>query len=414
MPSNSIPTNPSSSSDVSRVHGGMSVALAVVGAIASASLALPLAAQGTAGSQGFGYPPGQLGSRASASVGALTEFDETTPLNPAALLGWRDAGLHFQYEPEFRTTESGGATIRTAVNRVPVVLAALPLGSRATIALSLSSFLDRTWSTDVVNRRLVGAESLYVNEISSSDGGMNDVRVSGAFRVRDWLDVGLGAHAIIGLDRFNQTVLLSRTDPRTTPTTSTEFSPYGQSADIRFSGSAFSAGATIRPLRQLSVALSARRGQSVTLTRRDSTLATGRVPDRLGAGIAWELIPRTVIAADADWTGWSSLAPLSTLSKPQDALGLSIGIETPGPRFAGRALTVRGGFRHRELAYNAPVGGAGGTTNFDQVRENAIGFGLSAPFAYDRALVQLYAQRAMRSVAAEKSFTIGVGISIRP
>ena len=57
MPSNSIPTNPTSSSDVSRVHGGMSVALAVVGAIASASLALPLAAQGTAGSQGFGYPP---------------------------------------------------------------------------------------------------------------------------------------------------------------------------------------------------------------------------------------------------------------------------------------------------------------------------------------------------------------------
>ena len=381
----------------------------------TAAAALPLGAQGSAASQGFGYPPGQLGASASATAGAFTEFDETTPLNPAALLGWHNAGVHFQYEPEFRITESQGSTIRTAINRVPVVLAALPIGPRATIALSLASLLDRTWATDVVDRRLVGAESLYVREVSSSDGGMNDIRIAGAFHVSNWLDVGLGAHAIVGLNRFNQTVVLTRDDPRTTTTTSnTEFSPYGQSADIRFSGSAFSAGATIRPVRKIAIAVSARRGQSLRLTRRDSTVATARVPDRLGVGIAYELVPRTIVAADADWTGWSSLDALSVLSKPQDALGLSLGIETPGPRFAGRALTLRGGFRHRELAYNAPVSSSGGRFNFEQVRENAVSLGISAPFAYDRALVQIYGQRALRSVAAEKSFTIGVGISVRP
>lgn len=398
----------------------------VTGRVRSASIAAslvliglavgrPAAAQGTAASQGFGYPTGQLGSRAASTVGAFTEFDETTPLNPSALLGWRNAGVHFQYEPEFRTTEAGGSTIRTAINRVPVVLAALPVGSRAVVALSLSSLLDRTWATDVVDRRLVGAESLYVNEISSSDGGMNDIRVAGAFRVGSWLVLGAGAHAIVGLDRFNQTVLLSRTDPRTTTTTSTEFSPYGQSADIRFSGSAYSLGATLRPYRGVSLALSARRGETVKLTRRDTTLGTARVPDRVGVGLAWELVPRTTVAAGADWTGWSSLAAFSTRSKPQDALGLSLGVETPGPRFAGRTLTVRGGFRHRELAYNAPTAvTAGVPTSFEQVRENSIGLGLSAPFAYDRALIQIYGQRALRSVAAEKSFTIGVGVSIRP
>ena len=384
-------------------------------AVLTVATARPLIAQGSAASQGFGYPTGQLGSRAAATVGAFTEFDETTPLNPAALLGWRNAGVHFQYEPEFRTTEAGGSTIRTAINRVPVVLAALPVGSRAVVALSLSSLLDRTWSTDIVDRRLVGAESLYVNEISSSDGGMNDVRVAAAYRFTKWLDIGIGAHAILGLDRFNQTVLLSREDPRTATTASTEFSPYGQSADIRFSGSAYSLGATIRPYDGVAVALSARRGESVTLTRRDSALAKGRVPDRLGVGVSWELVPRTTVAAGADWTGWSSLAPLSILTKPHDALGLSVGVETPGPRFAGRALTIRGGFRHRELAYDAPTAvSPAGATSFEQVRENAIGLGLSAPFAYDRALVQIYGQRALRSVAAEKSFSIGVGVSIRP
>jgi hypothetical protein len=165
----------------------------------------------------------------------------------------------------------------------------------------------------------------------------------------------------------------------------------------------------------MALALSARRGESVRLSRRDTTLATARVPDRVGIGFAWELVPRTVVAADADWTGWSSLAALTTRSKPEDALGLSVGVETPGPRFAGRTLTVRGGFRHRELAFDAPTTvNAGVATGFEQVRENAIGLGLSAPFAYDRALIQVYGQRALRSVAAEKSFTLGVGISIRP
>ncbi len=374
-----------------------------------------LSAQGRVGSQGFGYPTGQLGGRASATVGAFTEFDESTPLNPSALLGWRNAGVHFQYEPEFRTTVANGATIRTSVNRVPVVLAALPVGARATVALSLSSLLDRTWATDVVDRRLVGAESLYVNEVSQSEGGMNDVRIAGAFRVRSWIDIGVAAHAIIGLNRFNQTVVLSRLDPRNpTTTTSTEFSPYGQSADIRFSGSAYSAGVTLRPIHQIALAVSARRGETVRLTRRDSTVATARVPDRLGAGLTYEFVSRTTLAADADWTGWSSLAGLSRRSKPQDALGLSVGVETPGPRLVGRALTLRGGFRHRTLAYPAPVSGTGSAINFDQVRENAISLGISAPFAYDRALVQIYGQRALRSVAAEKSFSIGVGISVRP
>ena len=56
----------------------------------------PLGAQGVASVQGFGYPTGQLGARAGSTGGALTEFDETTPLNPATVLGWQAAGLHFQ------------------------------------------------------------------------------------------------------------------------------------------------------------------------------------------------------------------------------------------------------------------------------------------------------------------------------
>ncbi|HEX2781086.1 MAG TPA: hypothetical protein VHM30_16420, partial [Gemmatimonadaceae bacterium] len=159
----------------------------------------PLAAQGVASVQGFGYPVGQLGARAASTAGAFTEFDETTPLNPAAVLGWQAAGVHFQYEPEFRSSAVAGGTVRTVANRVPVVVAALPIGSRAAFALSLSSLLDRTWSTSTVDRQFIGAESLYVSQLSSSEGGMNDIRLAFGYTATRWLSVGLAAHAMVGL-----------------------------------------------------------------------------------------------------------------------------------------------------------------------------------------------------------------------
>ena len=356
----------------------------------------PLEAQGVASVQGFGYPVGQLGARAGATAGAFAEFDETTPLNPAAVLNWQAAGVHFQYQPEFRTSDAASGSIHTVANRVPVVIAALPIGSRATFALSLSSLLDRTWATSVTQRQLVGAESLYGWDVGSR------------------LSVGVAAHAVVGLDRFTQTVTLTRSDPRTSTTTETEFSPYSQSADIRFSGGAFSAGALFRPFRPLSIGVSARKGQSIKLTRRDSLLGRADVPDRIGAGAVYEVATRTLLAANVEWVGWSSLAPLSQQSKPHDALGWSAGIEAPGPRFVGRVLTLRAGFRHRPLAYDAPVGTNGTTVEWGKVEENAATVGFSAPFAYDRALVTIFGQQASRNVGGEKAFALGIGITVRP
>ena len=376
--------------------------------------ASPLAAQGVASVQGFGYPVGQLGARAGATAGALAEFDETTPLNPAAVLNWQAAGVHFQYQPEFRSSDAASGSIHTVANRVPVVIAALPIGARAAFALSLSSLLDRTWATSVTQRQLVGAESLYVTNASASDGGMNDVRLAFGWGVGRWLSVGVAAHAVVGLDRFTQTVTLTRNDPRTSTTTETEFSPYSQSADIRFSGGAYSAGALFRPFRPLSIGVSARKGQSIKLTRRDSLVGRADVPDRIGAGAAYEVAARTLLAANVEWVGWSSLAPLSQQSKPHDALGWSAGIEAPGPRFVGRELTLRAGFRHRPLAYDAPIGTNGSTVEWGKVEENAATVGFSAPFAYDRALVTVFGQQASRNVGGEKAFALGIGITVRP
>ena len=62
-------------------------------------------AQGSISTQGFGYPPGGLSTRAGAAGGGFAEFDFSTPRNPSSTLGWGRGGLYFQYEPEFRTRD---------------------------------------------------------------------------------------------------------------------------------------------------------------------------------------------------------------------------------------------------------------------------------------------------------------------
>ena len=64
--------------------------------VLAAASAGSLAAQGALSLQGFGYPIGQLSTRAAGTAGALGETDAGSPLNPAALLSAGRTILSFQ------------------------------------------------------------------------------------------------------------------------------------------------------------------------------------------------------------------------------------------------------------------------------------------------------------------------------
>ncbi len=382
-------------------------------------LAAPLAAQGTPSVQGYGYPTGQLGTRAQSTAGALAEVDEGTPLNPAAIIHWATPAIQFQYEPEFRRTRiADGGTLRTTTNRFPSVFAAFPAGGRMAFSLSISQLLDRTFETVRTSRELVGAESLFVSEQTSVEGGMSDVRLAGSFAVSKWVAVGVGLHGIVGSNRFDQRVAVSRTTQDATTDTTGAFNRYRQITPLRFSGSAFSVGVELRPLTQkLIVGASARIGNKVRMEGRtaagaDSLVAEADVPDRYGVGASYEVAARTIVAANFEQTRWSALAPLSRESQPRDASSYSFGIETPGPRILGRSLTLRAGIRSRELAYEAPDGSV--PLRWTQVTERSATIGVMAPFAFNRANLHLFVQRAARNVADEQAYTVGLGLTVRP
>ena len=97
--------------------------------IAAALLALPFAAgaQGTLSTQGFGYPAGQMSTRALGTGGALSEIDPLSVTNPASLINLGASALYFQAEPEYRTIRSGSASDRSTIARYPLIAAGVPL-----------------------------------------------------------------------------------------------------------------------------------------------------------------------------------------------------------------------------------------------------------------------------------------------
>jgi len=374
-------------------------------------VAVPLAAQGTLSGQGYGYPPGGLGTRTQGTGGALAEFDEETPLNPAALMRWGQPGLHFQYDPEYRrVTAAGAAGVRTVVGRFPVIVAAIPVGSRASLALSMSTLLDRTYETTNTARRLIGAESLYVTERLRANGGMNDIRLGGAFGVTKWLNVGIAVHAITGQNQVIQSASVQSTDPALGDSTGGRFAAYDVS--LGFRGSALSAGADFHPTRSLSIGVSGRLGGPLRTLRadtagKDSTITRAHVPDKWGVGLRYSGIAGTVLAANVDWDGWSSMQSLGERAVARDGYTYAVGGETRGPRFVGNIVTLRAGTRLRTLPYLA----AG-----QDVKERTLAAGFGIPFAYERATMNFSAQNAVRTAGAsrETAWTFGFGLTVRP
>ena len=376
----------------------MSVRTWWYGAATLLVIAVPARGQGALSTQGFGYPPGQLGTRAQTTGGGLAEFDPQTALNPAAISGWGRAAIYLQYEPEFRRVTSAGADSRTTTSRFPLVAVATRVHERATMGLSVSTLLDRTFVTRNEAVRIVDGTPVTTIERFSSTGAINDVRLAGSYEWRKSVRLGVGLHAITGENRlivngqFGDTATLEL-----------------QRTAISYGGTALSAGAEWRPSRLFAIAASARKGATLRARASGALLASAKVPDRFGAGIRYDGIGGASLGARLDWTGWSALGALGGDSlTAKDAWDFGAGADVSGPRVGERVIALRSGVRWRTLPFE--LRGA-------EVHELALSLGTGLPLARDRATLDLGVLRAMRSAggsAKERAWTLSVGLTVRP
>ena len=382
----------------------MSKRFLIAAAAATFFAASALSAQGSLSSQGLGYPPGELSTRALGTAGALGEIDARSPINPAALAIRTAAQVYAQYDPEFRKITSGGKTSSTTLARMPNIGGVLPLNGQFVLGISASTFLDRTWETARARTQGFGpnpGDTVAFNETLKSEGAITDVRLALAYSANSRLRFGIGVHTFPGSMRLTSNEIFPDT---------TKFQNITQLNQVSFSGKAVSFGMEAAVLPTLSVALSGRKGGTMKMFANDSLLTSGTVPTRYSGSIAFTGIPGTMVAARASHETWSQLGDLSYAhTVAVDANDVSLGIESSGPRIGGGfPILVRVGVRRRTLPF------AVGTS---EVQETSFGGGIGIPIAFDRVTLDMALLHEARSGVAgvnERGYNLSFGLQVHP
>jgi hypothetical protein len=383
--------------------------------LAIAATAPAAGAQGNLSVNGVGFPLGQFSARAGGTAGALGEIDPASALNPSSILAFGYATLSLQMAPEFRQITANGVTDNTSTQRFPLFVAAMPFGSRWMVALSASTFLDRTWRTTTQDSQLIGGDTVLFQSQTTSEGALDDLRFALGFTPEPWLRLGLGLHALNGRNvltharTFVDTLAFGNTnDPRYTS----------------FSGNAISAGATLFKEKLGSIAVSYRRGGPLEQTAVDTAAATtvggvgatsnvvvasARVPDRFGASVSYDGVGGLILVGRTSRDKWSSLGTLESFAGPaQDTWDTSVGAESSG-QLLGVPLSFRLGARWRDLPFAAITG--------DYVRERTVAAGFGMALAQGHGLIDVGVLRASRAAAVpvtESAWTLNLGLTIRP
>ncbi|HEY5220497.1 MAG TPA: hypothetical protein VIJ16_11845 [Gemmatimonadaceae bacterium] len=381
----------------------MKIRIALCGLVAAIALGIApngAAAQGSLSVQGLGYPPGQFGTRALGTGGAMGEVDPTSTVNPAAILEFGAAAMAMQIAPEFRKVTDGSSSSTSSTQRFPLFIGALPIGDNLMFGVSSSTLLDRTWQTTTPQSQYSGGDTVLFNSTAKSDGSVNDFAFTAAYAVKSWFRVGVALHAINGRDVL------------TTTRTFQDTVRYGNSLEdvtSTYTGNAISAGMEMADPSVGGIALSYRRGGRFEQTLGDTLVSKARVPDRFGASAIFSGFSGTVLAIRTAYDEWSAFGAMDSASgAARNSWDSSIGGEFSGARFGSLPLVFRAGARWRDLPF--PADG-------QQVHEGSVSGGLGLVMARGHAAFDLSMIRAQRSAGigiSESAWTMSAGITIRP
>ena len=360
-----------------------------------------LYAQGALSLQGFGYPGGEISTRALGTGGSLADFDANSPINPAALLVGSRATVYLQYDPEFRWVTGTGLNASTVTARFPLFVISGKVG-QARFSLSYASFLDRTWTNTYQDTQMVGTLRVPSTVTAVSSGGISDIRAAMSWTFSSRLTVGAAIHVFPGQNH----IVFGRAFPSDT----TLFGAFAQTSTFNFSGSAVSFGLIATPIDHVNLGVSGRYGFSMHVHEGDSTtVGEANVPNRLSVSGAFDGITGTILSVRYGTEKWSAMRGLGSAGLSVfDATEFSAGLETGGPRIGAIPMAVRLGYRARQLPFGVGA---------QQVSEKEFTGGLGIPLASGRTALDLSIAHALRSAnvgLSETGWIFSLGIAIKP
>ena len=360
-----------------------------------------LYAQGALSLQGFGYPGGEISTRALGTGGSLADFDANSPINPAALLVGSRATVYLQYDPEFRWVTGTGLNTSTVTARFPLFLISGKMG-QARFSLSYASYLDRTWTNTYQDTQVVGTLRVPSTVTAVSSGGISDIRAAMSWTFSSRLTVGAAIHVFPGQNHI--------VFGRAFPSDSTSFGAFAQTSTFNYSGSAVSFGLIATPIDHINLGVSGRYGFSMHVHEGDSTtVGDANVPNRISFSGAYDGITGTILSARYGIEKWSAMRGLGSAGLSVfDATEFSAGLETGGPRIGAIPIAVRLGYRARQLPFGVGA---------QQVSETEFTGGVGIPLSSGRAALDLSIAHALRSAnvgLSETGWIFSLGIAIKP
>jgi hypothetical protein len=372
-----------------------------------ALLSLPalVRAQGTLSTQGFGYPTGEMSTRALGAGGATSDFDAFSSTNPASIAASLGSMVYVQVEPEYRhlTNENGGSQ-KNVIARHPLATLAIQIRPNLFGGISVSNFLDRSFETQERRTTLIADTALATTNTFKSDGAIGDARAGLAWTPTSWLRLGAAAHIISGSNRLRSTEAFDD---------SVRFAAIADTTTVTYVGSALSAGVQVFAGSWAAFAASYRHGNSMSVKHQDTTLTTANVPNALSLSAAFIGIKGTMLAVRTQRNDWTRMEGLGSDTLPiSNNWDTSVGADVLGPHVGSHVLQIRAGGRWRTLPF--------GLSN-SEIDEKTYNAGLGTLLAQGRLGVDFAAIRSIRTPVnttavpfRESAWTMSFGVTVRP
>jgi hypothetical protein len=366
------------------------------------------------GVRGLGVPGRELSTRSLALGGGLGLFDGESSVNPAALGTLTTTTALFTTNGSWSNTTNPAGSLSTRDTRFPQILIGGPIPHHPfALGVSYSMYTDRDFT--VVSDGVASPRGVPVNvhDTLSSRGGLDDIRLAGAWLVPGHhLAFGAAIHFITGSNRLESRRFWEDT---------TYTSP-AQMAELSYSGVGVSLGGIWAPSHTLELAASWRHDGAVTVSR-DSNgtgavqlptaeIGTVPLPTTWSAGIHFIPNRRLSFSASVISNNWS-VADSSLVA--QGAPGALNTFEVNGGveivRDAKRATRwpLRLGARYATLPFLLIPS--------PQPVEYGFSVGTGRRFAADRGGFDITVQHLWRSqgrLYTETATLITFGISVRP
>lgn len=355
------------------------------------------------GVRGLGIPLRPYSPRSLSAGGAIALFDPESSANPAAVASIFQFTSLFSTSQNFRNSTNPFGSQSGRDNRFPQIVAAGPVGGTPFgVSVSLSGYTDRSYTLGTVTEVELRGEQVQVYDTLSSRGGLSDLRLASGWQVAPWLQVGLGLHAITGLNRVENRKAFS----------DSAYAGANERTDLSYLGVGASVGATVRLHRSISLAGMYRNDGHLKVDRDSLPISRIDLPTAWAVSGRWQPTMRFTWAAAYQQKQWSA-SRADILAQggigAENTYEVSTGIEWLQETRNPQHRPIRLGGHYATLPFPILTG--------RQPHEYGISLGTGFRFTQGRGGIDLAVQQLWRSDGAsytERATVVTLGVSIRP